>query len=266
MPFAAPTIDRVYLIDLDGTLIRGGRALPGAAEFLRHISGRFAVVSNNSSHTPARLSSQLAALGLDVPQDRLVLAGAVMVDWTAERFPGARVFIAGSGALASLARSARLRVVAEDPQVVLLARDMRFTYERLRRIANMVRAGAALVVANPDRTHPDDGDCVVPETGALLAALLACTGPVPYQIVGKPEPELYRRALSRLGAGASQALVVGDNPDTDGAGATRLGMACAIIGDHHDARFADLRQLAAWLARNSTAPMSRSAADMAISS
>jgi ribonucleotide monophosphatase NagD (HAD superfamily) len=65
---------------------------------------------------------------------------------------------------------------------------------------------------------------VVPETGALAAAVLACTGPVPHRIVGKPEPTLFLKGLALLGIARHAGVVVGDNPETDGAGAMRLGL------------------------------------------
>jgi len=64
----------------------------------------------------------------------------------------------------------------------------------------------------------------VPETGALLAAVLACAGQARCQTIGKPEPPLFLRALSILGASAHDAIMIGDNAETDGAGAARMGM------------------------------------------
>ena len=95
---------------------------------------------------------------------------------------------------------------------------------RLAAAANAVRDGAELIVANPDRTHPGKDRAVVPETGALLSAVLACTGEVPYRVIGKPEPPMFWKALSLLGAEGAGAVMIGDNVETDGRGALRTGM------------------------------------------
>jgi HAD superfamily hydrolase (TIGR01662 family) len=61
--------------------------------------------------------------------------------------------------------------------------------------------------------------------------------------VGKPHPGVFQEALERLGAGAEQALMVGDNPIRDIAGAQRLGIRtawldrssgddCGVAADH----------------------------------
>lgn len=229
------------LLDLDGTLLRGGRATDGAAELLRARARSCAIVSNNSTHTPESLADELAARGLDADPSKLALAGAVAVDRLAERRPAARTMLLGSAGLARRAVARGLSLRDEDPDVVLLARDTRATYVSLAAAANAVRAGAELVVANPDLWHPGAGAARVPETGALLAALLACAGDVAYTVIGKPSPILFERGLAILGAAAHEALVVGDNPDTDLAGARALDIECAIVGDSPQADWPDLR-------------------------
>lgn len=215
---------RGWLIDLDGTLVCGGRAMPGAHAFLEACAGRFVVVSNDAEHTPAELESSLRLIGLDVPADRIVLAGAVALDEIAMRRPGARVLVLASDSLLSHARERGLRPVRTRPDVVFLGRDRRFSHRRLALAANAVRAGAELVIANPDLVHPGPGGAIVPETGALLAALLACTGPVDYRLIGKPEPALFAAGLALLGLPKWAVAMLGDNPRTDGEGARRFGL------------------------------------------
>lgn len=230
-----------YILDLDGTLWRGGRPMPGAAELLRRLEGRYVVASNNSTDDAESLSQRLAAIGLAVPPGRLVLAGETAVALTAAWHPAARVLLLGSPVLRRLALRAGLRLEGDEqtPQVVLLARDTGFTYDRLCAAADALLRGARLVVANPDLTHPAPGGLVVPETGSLLQAVLACTGDVPRRVVGKPEPPLFEEALRRLGSVAGETVVIGDNPATDGAGADRLGCPFVLIGDHPAAIAAD---------------------------
>jgi ribonucleotide monophosphatase NagD (HAD superfamily) len=117
-----------------------------------------------------------------------------------------------------------LTLAEEVVDLVVLARDRRFTYARLARAAEAVRRGASLIATNPDRTHPGPEGAIVPETGALLAALIACVGPIAHRIVGKPEPALFEAGLARLGVAAHEAVMIGDNEETDGLGARRLGL------------------------------------------
>lgn len=222
---------RGWLIDLDGTLVCGGRAMPGASAFLGACAGRFAVVSNDAEHTPAELATGLWRMGLDVPASHIVLAGAVALDEVAARRPGARVLMLTSDSLVGRARERGLLPVWTRPDVVFLGRDRRFSHKRLALAANAVRAGADLVVANPDLVHPGPDGIIVPETGALLAALLACTGPVNYRVIGKPEPALFAAGLALLDLPRRAVAMLGDNPRTDGEGARRFGLRYVEIAD-----------------------------------
>lgn len=215
---------RGCLVDLDGTLVRARQALPGAGAFLDRLEGRFVIVSNDAEHTPLELSRGLKRLGLKVGQRHIVLAGATALDEIAQRQPRARILMMASKSLLAHARDLGLMPVQARPDLVFLGRDRRFSYERLALAANAVRGGAELVAANPDLVHPGENGAVVPETGALLAALLACIGPVPHRIVGKPEPALFEAGLRLLGLPKSAVMMVGDNPATDGEGARRFGL------------------------------------------
>jgi 4-nitrophenyl phosphatase len=126
------------------------------------------------------------------------------------------------------ARALGLQIDAQgkSSEVVLLMRDTRFSYAKLARAVGALRRGARLVVSNTDRTHPADGGGVVPETGALLAAIVACVdlSRLEVEVFGKPAPNLFQTALARAGVAPHEAVMIGDNPETDIAGAERLGL------------------------------------------
>lgn len=216
---------RGYLIDLDGTLMSGRQLLPGARELLTRLENRFVIVSNDSEHTPQQLVGRFASLGVFLEVGQVVLAGTCALETISADHPRARVMVLGSTPLRSYARRLGLRVGEPECDVVLVARDRRFSYGRLAAAAEAVAGGAKLYVACPDLTHPGPNGQQVPEAGALAAAVLACTGPVNHTVIGKPEPALFRLGCERLGIDPAEAVMIGDNPLTDGAGAAALGLA-----------------------------------------
>ncbi|MDE8654478.1 HAD-IIA family hydrolase [Novosphingobium album (ex Liu et al. 2023)] len=218
-----------FILDLDGTLLRGGAATEGARDFLRAVEGRFALVSNNSRETGRSLSSRLRRVGFDIPADRIVLAGEEAVGFVAREYPGARCLVATSTVLRHCARRHGLVPVAEKADVVLLGRDTRWSYGKLALLANEVRRGAVLVAANPDLTHPGNDGLIVPETGSLLAAVEAAAGIAATHVIGKPAAMLFVAALERLGSSRAGTIVIGDNPLTDRAGASALGLRSLIV-------------------------------------
>ncbi|MCC6532448.1 MAG: HAD-IIA family hydrolase [Burkholderiales bacterium] len=236
-----PASIEACVIDLDGTLTVGEGLTRGAAELLAATRGAFVVLSNNSSHSPAGLADELARLGLRVAAERIVLAGAETVRLLAAEQPGARVMLIASPVLERLATHAGLVSIDEQPDFVVLARDERFSYERLARAANALRRGAQLIAANADLTHPGPDGTIVPETGALFAALRACCPDIACRVIGKPEPCLFMQALRILGTRPERTLVIGDNPATDGLGAKRSGMPFLRVRD------CDVTDTAAWV-------------------
>ncbi|HUH77571.1 MAG TPA: HAD-IIA family hydrolase [Devosia sp.] len=213
-----------FLVDLDGTLISGNLVLPDANWLLAHAADRYMLVSNNSEHTPELLCRHLRRMGLPVHPDRIVLAGTSAIDLIALNHPGASLLLLGSPALRNYAKRQGLRMDGTSYDVVLVARDRHFSYVRLARAAEALSKGARLYVACPDRSHPGSHGQPVPEAGALAAAVMAAAGVTEHVCVGKPEPLLFEAACTRLGIAPRDAIMIGDNADTDGEGARRLGM------------------------------------------
>ena len=213
-----------YLIDLDGTLISGRMVLPDARWLLKQVEGRYMVVSNNAEHTPEQLSRMLKSLGLPIASGQILLAGTTAIDCIARDYPGSSVLLLGSAALRNHARRRGLRLHQKRPEIVLVTRDRNFSYAKLATTAEALCDGAQLFVAAPDLNHPGPTGKPVPETGALAAAILACAGPRNYTVIGKPERVLFDIACDRLGVTSVDAVMIGDNPQTDGLGASRVGM------------------------------------------
>jgi len=118
--------------------------------------------------------------------------------------------------------------------VVLLMRDTDLSYQRLQTAVDLLRNGARLVVSNPDFTHPGPEARVVPETGALLAMITACVnvGASDMCVIGKPSPYLFQLGLRRLGISPDEAVMIGDNPNTDIRGADSVGLRHVLIREH----------------------------------
>jgi len=251
-PSASPTAEPPWtqrshglILDLDGTLIRGHEVIPGAGELLTRWAGRYVIVSNNSTDTAAGLAPRLRALGLPVQAGSLVLAGEQAVRHIARGHPRARLMLCGSETLRACAAGLDLALVTRDADIVLLARDRDFSYATLQALARELAAGALLMVSNGDLTHPGPQGSVVPETGALLRAVLACAPGIRPLILGKPAAMLFQEGLRRLGLPAGDVTVIGDNARTDALGAARLGMAYLLVGDAPHADAPDMARLLA---------------------
>ncbi len=226
----------LVLLDLDGCLIFGDTPHPAAARLIARLAGRYVVVSNNSTETPESMAELLQAQGLAVTPDRILLAGALMIEELVATGLELPTALFAGPRLGDFARSRGLCLVdplaRADGARVAIARHTTLSYDSLNAALGRLADGAPLIVSNPDLTHPGPNRRPVIETGGLLALFQACLPDLSARIIGKPEPLMFEAALRRFNVPPDRAVMVGDNPQTDGAGARRVGMASILVGPH----------------------------------
>jgi glycerol 3-phosphatase-2 len=220
------------LYDLDGVLYLGPEPVPHAADSVvaALASGlRAAYVTNNASRRPAKVAAHLVELGIPAAVEDVVTSAQAAVRWLAARLPaGAAVLVLGTDDLEEEVASGGLRPVRsadEQPSAVVQGLAPETGWRELAEAAIAVRAGALWVAGNADLTYPSPRG-PLPGNGAMVAALAAATGQRPV-VVGKPEPELHRESVDRVGA--RRPLVVGDRLDTDVLGAVRGGADSLLV-------------------------------------
>jgi ribonucleotide monophosphatase NagD (HAD superfamily) len=93
----------------------------------------------------------------------------------------------------------------------------------------------ALVLPNPDLVYPKGGGELGITAGAIalvIEAVLARRFPgaqLRFVHLGKPEPHLFREAARVLGLAIEQLVMVGDQLETDIAGAAAAGIDAALV-------------------------------------
>ena len=163
------SVAKAILLDWDGCIAIGNRILPSAKRLIMQYPDRVAIVSNNSTSLPIDLAAILTRQQVTFPQDKIFLAGVEAMRDLAQS--GAkRVMLFSAPKIRTLAGELGVPLVSDNPDVLVLMRDARFTYAKLEKAANALRQGARLVVANADRTHPGRANRVVMATGASMAA------------------------------------------------------------------------------------------------
>jgi HAD superfamily hydrolase (TIGR01450 family) len=207
---------KLVMADLDGCLLSEGRLFPETVDFVSACGDRLWIVSNNSTHTAVRLSGELAQLGLWVAPERILLAGEQTLRHLSQREPHAHVSLFASNCLHKRALELGLRIDGYEPDHVVLCRDIAFAIPQMEQVISFLHRGVQMWVANTDMSHPALDGRPVPETGALLAALKAVTGDFAFQSLGKPHAHMAQTVLGVTGTRGTDAVFVGDNPDTDG--------------------------------------------------
>ncbi len=231
----APLLDGYdhVILDLDGTVWVGGAPTPRAPEAIAAIraSGRgLAFVTNDGLRSPEEYVRKLWSIGCTAAVEEIVSVGSAIQYLLAGRTTSADVFVIGAPAVFRHVREAGQRVVnltprAESADVVVAVAHEEFAYAELLTATRALLAGAELISGGRDRNYPTAGG-IAPGTGAVTAALEYATG-VSARVVGKPDPQVFRVALDRLGPG--RTLVIGDHLVADLGGATAAGLDAAVV-------------------------------------
>ncbi|GAA3431291.1 HAD-IIA family hydrolase [Kutzneria kofuensis] len=220
------------LLDLDGTVYRGGEAVPGAVEAIKASRDRgvgIRYVTNNASRKPASVAAHLNELGFQAADEEVSTSSQAGAAVLAERLDqGALVLILGTQALADEVTAVGLTTTREfTPEVaaVVQGHSPDTGWRELCEAALAIRNGALWVACNVDATLPTERG-LMPGNGSMVAALRAATDVEPV-VAGKPARPLMDQAIRS--AGARKPLVVGDRLDTDIAGASAAELDALLV-------------------------------------
>ena len=236
------------LLDAYGVLVDAGGLLPGAAALLAELDRRampFAIVTNDASRLPATYVARFAAHGIALPAERVVTSGSLLPAYFQGRgLVGARTCVLGTDDSLAYVRAGGGVPVAIEPGMALDALavcddsgtpfldgiELAFSA-----VVRAVEAGhrPALVLPNPDLIYPKGGGEYGFTAGAMalvIEAALARRLPgkgLRFDRLGKPEPHLFAEARRRLGGG--RMIMIGDQLETDVAGARAAGIDAALL-------------------------------------
>jgi 4-nitrophenyl phosphatase len=227
---------KAFIFDMDGVLYRGTTVLPGVADLFNALTLRgipFLLATNNSMATPATYVLRMAGMGVEVAATQIQTSATVTRDYLlGEIGPDSSLLIVGMPALAEqIFTGTGFRPVGDDPHehidAVVVGLDLEFTYARLRRASDAIRAGATYVATNADATLPHESG-MQPGAGSIVAAISTASGRIPI-VVGKPETLMMLKGIDQLGVQPHETVMVGDRLDTDILSGRRAGLRTALV-------------------------------------
>ncbi|RUV62082.1 TIGR01458 family HAD-type hydrolase, partial [Mesorhizobium sp. M1A.F.Ca.IN.022.02.1.1] len=103
-----------------------------------------------------------------------------------------------------------------------------FDYAGLNRAFRELVAGADFLALATNRTFKDADGQLSLDAGAFVAALEFACGRSPV-VLGKPSPDFFLSALAGLNCPQTDAVMVGDDAESDVAGALSAGLGAALL-------------------------------------
>ncbi len=241
----------VILLDAYGVLVNHEGPLPGARVLIDTLNRRghdYFLVSNSASKLADHTARHYATWGLPIPAERIVTAGELLPAYFREHdLEGARACVLGTGDSRELARRAGAEALdaeavrqGADFEVMVVA-DQAFspfwdTFDAaLGSLFRRLDAGhdVHLVLPNPDLIYPRAGGFgfTSGSMALMLEEVLRRRYPeradLRFDALGKPHAAIFEEAMRR--ARGTRAVMVGDQIETDIAGAARYGIDSALL-------------------------------------
>ncbi len=214
---------RGVLLDLEGVLYEGDRAIPGAVAAVRGLesAGLALRYLTNTTTRPRRdIVARLDAMGLPCKTEHAFTPAAAAV--TLLKADGVRrVHLATTEPLAQ--DFTGFEHVDTKPQAVVLG-DLYhgFKWARLNELFQMLLDDPRLIALHRNRyCRREEGISL--DLGPFVAALEYASGKAA-TIVGKPSEAFFNLALDDLGLGSREVVMVGDDIEADIAGAQGVGL------------------------------------------
>lgn len=213
------------IIDCDGVLYHGDKALPGAIEFVDFLakSGKkYLFLTNSSDKSAPMLVAKFARLGLKAEETQFFTSAMSTAMFLRRQKRGGRAYVIGQECLKQELEKEGVHAVSQyeaemsTPDFVVVGEahsNELYNFANIEFAVKLVRRGARLIGTNED-VADRIGKEMQPGTGALVLPIEAASGYTAYY-VGKPNPFMVRSALDRLGTQRDKAVVVGDRMNTD---------------------------------------------------
>lgn len=216
------------LLDIDGTLYVGDEPVPGAPAAVRALRRRgvpLRYLTNTTRFSRAELADRLRRMGFPAGDDELFTAPVAAAAWLGDQ--GIRriaLYVPDS----TLEDFRHFDVVSERPEAVVVG-DLgaAWTFPRLNAAFRQLLDGARLVALQRNR-YWRTAEGLTLDAGAFVAALEYGAN-VQATVVGKPSREFFRLAAASLPPRAGPAMVVGDDVETDIAGARAAGLLTCLV-------------------------------------
>ena len=243
-----------------------GEPIAGAAAAVRQLRDdghRLRFVTNNTTRARATLAEELREIGIDLSDDELQTTPVA----AARALTGKRVLALTMHAVVD--DLAGVELVGEDAEAVLiggadetLETNQVFSYTNLARAFHELEAGAELYCLHKNRWWQTRRGPLL-DAGAFVCGL-EYAAEVDATVLGKPSPQYFAAALAALDADPGLTWMVGDDIESDIAGAQRFGLKTVLVRTGKfrpdtvergnvtpDAIVSSIAQLPSWLERNS---------------
>ncbi len=225
---------RAVLFDMDGVLYNSEEAIPGAAETLVWLRERrvpYLFVTNTTSRGRDALVEKLERFGIPASPDEIITPCEAAADWLRSQDTGSVALFLRPAARAAFEGLDCLPDDAESGARYVVIGDLgsAWDFRTLNRAFRLLYANpeAALIALGMTR-YWKAADGISMDVAPFVAALENASGRDAL-VFGKPAAAFFHAAAERLRVAAGDILMVGDDIESDIAGAQSAGIQAALV-------------------------------------
>jgi len=208
------------VLDLDGTVYRGGELIAGAGEAveaMRDAGVAVTFLTNNAATGTDRIAEKLSGFGVPARPAEVVTSGTTTAVHLSTEHPDCTLFVVGEQPFRETLLGAQLELTdtPERADGIVVSLDREFDYDTLGAALRVFQSGDPLYIAtNPDPTRPGERH-PQPSTGGIIGAIEGTAGREPDRITGKPSGVAAAALAQERGLDPERTVVVGDRVETD---------------------------------------------------
>ena len=222
------------LFDLDGVLYNSETPINGAAEVVGWVQENgipYLFVTNTTSRGRAALIEKLNGFGIHADSSQILTPCNAASEWIKSRNDGKTALFVAPAAHIEFEQVNCLAEEAESGARYIVIGDLgdAWNFHALNRAFRLLHSNpkALLIALGMTRFwHAHDG--IRLDVAPFVAALELATGRKA-MVLGKPAESFFRAAMDRLGLQAREIVMIGDDIQTDIAGAQRVGMSAVLL-------------------------------------
>lgn len=216
---------------MDGVLWRDTQPIGDLPEIFSIIHSRgwkIVLATNNATKSTNQYVDKLNSFGVPLKPDQIVTTASTTGHYLHAKFPaGGPVYVIGEEGLLTTLAEYGFYHSEDHPLAMISSLDRNLTYQKLQTAAHLINAGILFIATNADRALPTP-EGLIPGAGSILAALEKATDRKA-KVLGKPFPEMFQLALTRLQVLPQETLAVGDQLETDIVGGSAAGCLTALV-------------------------------------
>ena len=219
-----------FLIDLDGVLYIGNKAVDGAADtigFLIDNGYPFRCMSNTTRKCRHTIADGLTAMGFRIPENHIFTPPLAAIAYMKKTGRTTYYLLATGDVHRDFTELGPVKPGTNPDWVIIGDAGDKITYDSMNTAFRFLMGGAELIALENDR-YWMAADGLSLSAGPVVKALEYATGKTA-TVMGKPSPSFFNLALHDMHLRPEQVAMIGDDITTDIGGASQSGMKGILV-------------------------------------